>query len=352
MRWLALGIFSLFTTGCSNFLRDDVPRKIHGRIYESHFISEQAYASYLEASIAERYQDWQNAERAYLQVISYDSKSPDPWIRIGAIRCKRGAYPEAQQAFSKAVHIESDFAPLLREQARCAYSRGASIEAHSFALQAIEQDPSDSISPLLLAQIAFDSKDLPEARRWLNALALREPTSPNLQAFLKEHPHPAFERLYSNTSYIPLPIGNRISLDQLDRALSIIRPEEAYSLANKAKISPGELVVRAAALGLTELAQIQSKLILEADPGNMDAQIAFLESSNQQTFLKFLTQQPLTKSVTTPPSIVGTLLLARLLLRKSGPDAARMTIQYLPEIKDDALAQRLFSGLKERLNSM
>lgn len=351
MRSLALAAIAMLATGCVGLFQGDVERKIHGRVYTGPFISEEAYAAYLEGSIAEQQRDWPHAEQAYLRASSLDPKTPDPWVRIGAVRCTRGAYAEAAQAFSEAARHEAGFAPLLREQARCAFAQGNTPQARSFALQAVALDPYDPVPPLLLARMALETSDFKEARRWLTSLSMRDPRSPELQAFLQEHPHPSLAGFTQRVPPSASPTGAKLSLAQMDRALPGATPEEARSMARKAGITQGELASRAAALGLTTLAQEQGRLILEADPGNTDARIALLEASDLRSESGSLAVRLPLASIT-PPSPVGVLLLARLLLRKSGPESARAVLRHASSVGEDALASRLRDALKTRLEGL
>ncbi|MCS6902453.1 MAG: hypothetical protein RMJ98_22560, partial [Myxococcales bacterium] len=158
MRWPVL-LFSVVTAGCAGLLGGEVPRKVHGRVYVGPFVSEEAYAAFLEGTLAERRGDLAQAEEAYLRSASQDRRHPDPWVRIAALRCTQGDRPGSDGAFARAARLDPEFGPLLREQARCAEARGESAQAREFALRAVAADPSDSEPPLLLAQLALASGD-------------------------------------------------------------------------------------------------------------------------------------------------------------------------------------------------
>ena len=99
-----------------------VVRVVAGQPEEGPYIAPEAYALYAYASIAEADRDKPTALRWFEAAASYDSESPDPPTRIGALRCALGM-PDADAAFQKAQSKDATFAPLYREWARCALSR-------------------------------------------------------------------------------------------------------------------------------------------------------------------------------------------------------------------------------------
>jgi hypothetical protein len=137
-----------------------------------------------------------------------------------------------------------------------------------------------------------------------------------------------------------------LTLPELDQALLGASPEWARSLARRAGLTPGELASRAAALGLRALAAEQGRLVLEADPSSADARIALLVAGTAEEVELALALPPGTP---TAPSAVGTLLLAELLLRRSGPEAARSVLRHAVPPREDLLAVARLARLEQRL---
>jgi hypothetical protein len=217
----------------------------------------------------------------------------------------------------------------------------------------VAADPSDTEPPLLLARLALSADDPEEARRWITALLLRAPRSAGALALLREHPaHPALAPLARRALQdAPAPPrapaqGARLTLPELDQALLGASPEQARTLARRAGLTPGELASRAAALGLRALAAEQGRLVLEADPSSADARIALLAAGSGEEAGQALALPPGTP---TAPSALGTLLLAELLLRRSGPEAARAALRHAAPSREDPLAAARLARLEQRL---
>ena len=371
---------ALASTGCAGLFNDAVPRKVHGRVYTGAFIPEEAYAAFLEGALAEQQQAPDRAEQAYLRAVAHDGNHPEPWVRLGALRCAQGAQKTSDDAFARASRLDPEFAPIFRERALCAFRRGDTNEARSLATQALALDPADPEPPLLLARLALAAEQPEEALRWVTALLLHTPRAPGALALLQQHQHhPTLAPLAHRTLAPPSPPGDALappsapwpprdalvppgtpgttselattgtgalSLAALDQALLKATPEEARTLARRAGLTPGELASRAAALGLRTLAAEQGRLVLEADPSSTDARIALLAAGNEAEVALALSL-PLTTP--TAPSAVGALLLAELLLRKSGPEAAQAALRHAPEAREDALATARRTRLQQRL---
>lgn len=350
---------ALASTGCAGLFNDTVPRKVHGRVYTGAFIPEEAYAAFLEGALAEQQQAPDRAEQAYLRAVAQDGKHPEPWVRLGALRCAQGAQQTSDDAFARASRLDPEFAPIFRERALCAFRRGDTNAARSLAKQALALDPADPEPPLLLARLALAADQPEEALRWVTALLLHTPRAPGALAFLQQHQHhPILAPLARRTLAPPPPATpettnertargtGTLSLAALDQALLKATPEEARTLARRARLTPGELASRAAALGLRTLAAEQGRLVLEADPSSTDARIALLAAGNEAEVALALSL-PLTTP--TAPSAVGALLLAELLLRKSGPEAAQAALRHAPEAREDALVTARRTRLQQRL---
>jgi tetratricopeptide (TPR) repeat protein len=328
---LALGVASLL--GCSGIFSPEVPRKIHGRVYPGPFVPEEAYQAFLEGALAEQQNNPTAAEKAYLRAASFDSSSPEPWVRLGAIRCARSA-PQASEAFQEALRRDPEFAPLFRERARCAFDQGRSDDARRDATQAVALDPDDPAPPLLLARIALAEQKPDEARRWLRSLRLRDPGNPQLAPLL-------------SSAVPPSPLAP-LTLEQLDHALLDATPEQLPALARRARLAPGDLLSRAAALGRWDIARPQARLLLQADPSSADARIALLLAGSSEDHHLALTLSALGSL---PPSPVAWLLLAQILLHRSDLEAAEHVLRIAPPAPGDPLAERLRERLRQRLRT-
>lgn len=413
-RWLPLlALLALGGAGCGGFLSDDVTRKVHGRTYTGAFVSEEAYAAFLIGSLAEQNHNLEAAERAYTRAADLDPKNPDPWVKLGALRCARGASDHGDQAFREAQQIDNSFAPLHRERALCLRARNQNTEARAEALRAVALDPDDPQPPLLLARLALESQDPTEALRWLESSLARSPRNPAALDFLQAHrDHPSLAPLIrrlapspaslstpngfpftlpgsfatqaspssppspspssasasgasplpsSSASGPPLPPGtlspslpagslnaSPLDLPSLDHALRTATIDEARILARRARLAPGELASRAAALGLRGLATEQARLILDADPSSADARIAllFVATVIDERHPSLLAPQV----PSTPPSPLALLLLTDILLRRTGTDAAQAILRHSPPTPDDPLASQLRQRLTRRLS--
>ena len=110
----------------------------------------------------------------------------------------------------------------------------------------------------------------------------------------------------------------------IDRALLDGDLDRARELALRARMHASALAVRAAALGALQPALEQSALVLAADPSSSDARVAALVAADLATdaarfdrALEQLDDDPL------EPGPLATWLLADLLRRRVGPDAAK-----------------------------
>jgi hypothetical protein len=109
----------------------------------------------------------------------------------------------------------------------------------------------------------------------------------------------------------------------VDEAIAEGRLSAARHLATTAGISPGELALRAVALGRADLGREQADLALAADPTDGDAWVALVAAADLNrdedelgNALMRLAAHPV------PPSPLGTRLLEELLERRVGQDAA------------------------------
>jgi len=314
---LALGL-----AGCG-FGADNVTRVYSGHEVAGPYITPEAYAHYAQGILDERAGQLGKAEREYQAALLEDDSSPDLWARLGAVECRSGKDPS--RSFAQAESLDASFAPLFRERARCALTKGDARGALTAAERAVALDPDDEDASLLVARAYVKLGRAADARRWLLALLLRDPTSTGAREAHREvapgtEPAPALP---------PDPFGarrpgeRRATRAGVDRALAQGDDASARRLAKSAGIGPGELALRAAALGRAQLAKAEAERVLAADADDSDALVAALTAASLEgdraafeTALSGFGPEPL------DPSPLAVRLLGELLARRVGPDSA------------------------------
>jgi hypothetical protein len=134
----------------------------------------------------------------------------------------------------------------------------------------------------------------------------------------------------------------------LDRALLHESPERVRELALESGVRVSELAMRAAALGLTSLADSEARRVLAADPDDTDAWIAALVAADLSgDEARFLSMSALLGTEPLAPGPLGRRLFAELLARRVSTDAARsfLASQPLPPASD-ALERKLDTRLQ------
>lgn len=307
-----------------------VIRVYSGREVAGPYITPEAYAHYAQGVLDESQGNFAKALGEYEAALADDDSSPDPWTRAAAAQCRLGRDPS--RAFQRAEALDPEFSPLWRERARCALDRGDAARALPLAERAVALDPLDTAASLLVAR-ALEKLGRPaDARRWLLALALWDPTS---KARLPSEPTPPRR---TDALGARRPGERRASVEDVDRALRLGDTEGARRLAKAAGLPPSALALRAAALGDAALANSEAERVLAADPDDSDALIARLvaatltgDQAAYETALSALGPEPL------PPSPLGVRLLGELLGRRAGSEAAELwrSIWALPAATDD-----------------
>lgn len=312
----ALPFLALPALGCT-LGGGSVTRVYWGKTVEGRFIAPEAYAHYAQAVLHETQGDDPLAAEEYVAALDIDSESNDAWTRLGAVRC-RLRDKSADDAFEVAESLDKTFAPLWRERARCALSRGDARRAAELARRAIELDPSDERASLALAEAEHKLGRKAEAERWLRALVTRDPSARAAAAELAS--------LRGAKPRPPASTGKRARArptpELVDRALIQGTESDAHALALSQGMTLGTLALRAAALGRTGVALSQSEGVLEADPDDSDAWIAGLWAAtlvgDSKTFDRISTAlgpHP------TEPSPLGARLLGALIERRLGAEA-------------------------------
>ena len=131
MRRLLHGVLlasSVTMLGCAVDPR--VPRVYDGRVIEGPYVPSEAYGAYLRGVLAEEAGDYRSALAAYEETIKEDDEDPEPFVRIGDMRCRLDPKSRsADEAFAQAQAIDRTYEPLLVARARCAASRGQGDQA-------------------------------------------------------------------------------------------------------------------------------------------------------------------------------------------------------------------------------
>jgi tetratricopeptide (TPR) repeat protein len=164
---------STVITGCSSDPK--VVRVYDGHIVEGPFVPSEAYASYLKGVLAEEAGDLRSALAAYEQSIREDDEDPEPFTRIGDVRCKIDPTNKgADEALGRALRLDKTYAPALAAQARCAAARGQSADAVAFAERGVAEDGTNPAMQSLLVRLAAQRPDsaLADRRAKERAIAL------------------------------------------------------------------------------------------------------------------------------------------------------------------------------------
>lgn len=311
---------------------------VDGQAREGRFVSDLSYAAYARAAQLEALAEYAAAERAYLEAARFDPESAGIWTRVGSVRCA-GGQRDAAGAFDTAEHLDPEFAALWYERARCSLRHGQAEQAKEQALRALELDPSHLPTTKVVIDAALLLKQIDEARRYLDAVVAQHPRLPIVQNWRRAL-WPAV------TGYAPSPQA------VLDSALLEEEPEVARAIALEQGISESDVAARRVALGQPKIGLQQANQVREADPSDGTAWATVLASAdltgNEELFDRALHELD---DDATLPNGLGVVLLAEVLQRRVGEDAARAWLNAAPndEANDPLLAQKR-SRLEQELN--
>jgi tetratricopeptide (TPR) repeat protein len=304
----ALAVASL--AGCA--ARAPVTRMVDGHHVEGRYVADRAYAAYLRGVTLEAKGELAAARAAYDEALGEDPESAELWTRLGAISCTgaRSDGGAALRAFDRAVRIDPEYEEAWTERARCHLAREELEQALGAARTAVSLDPDRREPVLLLVKVLGRLSRASEARAWLDGLVIRDPGSAA-----------ALGDLDSNKN------GSRAdplaqTLGEVDGALLRGNDGLARRRALAARLSSGQLAVRAAALGRASFAREQAAIVLGADPGDTDARVAAAVAADlardDAALARALASLP---DGSTPLSPLARALLAELVTRRVGVEA-------------------------------
>lgn len=343
-----------------------VTRAVNGELLEGRFISPRAYALYGIGADAEARGDLRKAVAAFEAARDVDPESPEISTRVGALRCQLGG--DAEEAFERAIELDPTYEPAFRERARCARAHGKPEEALGFAAEAAALDPDQEEAQLLHAELLEQLGRAEEARRALRGWTVRRPRSVAgwlaLAALAQRagdtgEAERAGRRAAALTPRHAAQLAQELpglsAMAQVDEALGRGDLGEARRLARAARLPPAELAVRAAALGRVAEARAQAALVVGADPASASARIALATAADlagdEEALAEAWRGLPGSSEPLTGPSPLARLLLAELLARRVGAEAARAWLGAEAAADGDALTAAVAARVRKRLGS-
>lgn len=324
-------LFALALSGCAAG-HGPVARLVEGRPIDDTWISADAYASYLAGMLHEQRGELAEAAAQYERALSFDDRSPELWTRLGAVRCQ--THPATlTDAFDRAEALSPSYGPLWLERARCRASLGQiapALEAGHRAARGLPEQPEVSLllaglleragrpdeAVLVLRGLVARYPEYKDGWRELEATALAADQTA-LAAYARSRHRDLSERRNTRSREAPEADYDRA----LEGALAEGDLPRARALATRARLSSGELALRAAALGAHDLARAQAELVLGADPSNADARVAALVAADlegdNERFARLLSTWQATEEL----APLGARLMFELLERRAGTEA-------------------------------
>ncbi|WP_437738450.1 tetratricopeptide repeat protein [Sorangium sp. So ce1335] len=346
-----------------------VARSVDGHVLVGRHIDARSYTLYAIGAEAEARGDLATALQAYELAEETDPDSADIWTRIGSVRCRLGQRQAAEDAFARARGVDLDYEPAHREHARCDLAAGRLEAALGRVERAILLDPDRDDGLLLRAEILRRLGRTDDARRGLRALLVRRPRSVDAWRALHAIALESGDRVSAEQAARRLrelvppggaagrPPSPRGPLAELDEALVLGQLRRARRLARDADLPLAEVAVRAAALGRAGEAREQAELVSGADPASASALVALAVAADLSGDVDALTRAVDALHATAagrgpavPPSPLARLLLAELLFRRVGRDAAIAWLGPLPPPDaGDPLSQRVAQRVQREL---
>lgn len=283
-------------------------------------VSGIAYAWFLRGKWYEGAGRLAEAQYAYEQGLKEDPRSGSMYRALARVRCLRDD-PRTEDTFSEGKSRADELLPLLIEESACALAKGKPGLAIRAARDAVELSPSEPEASLALYSALEHSEGESAAENVARAFELWTGRP------LPRAPQTAPEH------YLPSPREARSAVDGFLRAGDLARARSAGA----GVIGPGEIALRAALFGASELAQTQALTTLTLDPSDFDAQVALLIVHSQ------LRGEPefLPRAVPAFASELGTLALARQIAPWNREAAERMSALSFESTEFDPLVREL-----------
>ena len=320
-------------TGCRG---GDVVRVFDGVERHGRFINDWAYASYARGVEWEARGQPEDALRFYDEALEQDGRSVEIWSRIGELRCRLDR-PDADDAFDEAMTLDAHYEPLWRARAMCAVHRGDHESALAHAGRAVELDPSRDETVILFAQMLAKAGRADDAERWLRSLAVRSPRSSvvwqAVAAFARGRAPALFalaearvaESHPSIAGPAPAPTPKLLRPWQLvDEALVAGSLDIARERLRTRHLDVRRLAARAIVVGRPELAVEEASLRVGADPGDGDARVALALAADLTGEAARAGDVLAAFPADAALSAMGRAMLAELLVRREGVDAAAL----------------------------
>lgn len=278
----------------------NVVRIAGGKETEGPFISPEAYAAYLEGTLAEAKGDQSAAKKAYERAIEEDSDNAAAWGRLGAVQCLTSARA-ADMALTRAVSVDSRSFEAWLARAECDLARSDFAKAESAARRAVELSPESVEASAMLATALERSGKPADARRIRLSLSL-------------------FVPVVQGATHGDRP---KATVADVDAALETSDYDAARKAAMTVGMSHAELALHAAARGQLAFAKTAASRALSAEPESGQALIAALITADlagdADAFQQLLRRKPSIAGLGDP---LASRLFGELLSRRAGQDAA------------------------------
>lgn len=294
-------------------------------------LEEQALVAYARGRYAELRGEEALALAQYAQVVRLDPRCDAAWARIGVLRCAPDP-AAARDAFARALALAPESSLTWSAQAVCALGSGDVALGLRASLRAVELEPTRLEATLLHVDALAASGDLATAQAWLVAWVLRSPAHPSAWLRLAEIAGRQGRReLVEWAENGALQAGGRLPRAErealariaVDRQLIRRQLAAASVSAVEGRMSTTELALRALALGRPDLGAELGSLAFAADPSDTDAWIGLLAATSLGADREALEVAARALAADAcPPGPLGAALLAQLLAREVGPDAA------------------------------
>jgi tetratricopeptide (TPR) repeat protein len=345
-------------TGCTS---STVVRVIDGTPVAGRFVSDRAYAYYARAADAEARGDLPDALGAY-EAAAAEDDGAEIWTRIGAVRCALlgAAGDGVADAWRRAEAIDASYEPLWRERARCALAAGKPADALALSERAVALDPEQDEASVVHAATLERLGRAIDARRELEALVVRHPSSASGWRALRALAERAGDvgtvaraSAHLGADAVAPVRANGTTWADLDRALLRGDVDVARRRALAEHLPLAELAVRAAALARPAVARPLAELVLAADPADGSARVALAAAADLSGDADALGRALIapTSIALTPPSPLARLVLAELLARRVGPAAARAAYEAPAPEAVGRDADALYDEVERRLRA-